>query len=370
MKPLEELANPHILKILPYQPGKPIEEVQRELGLEEVHKLASNESCIGPSQKAISALIEMLEFAHRYPDSSWYYLRQKLSQKLEVSPQQVLLGAGAVEILYFIATVFLKPGDEVVAGAPSFAMYPIVTQMMGATFVPVPLRNYRVYLPDFLLKITPETKLIFLDNPNNPCGTVFTDGEFRDFMHHLPEDVIVVADEAYIDFAGIPDFPHTLEWVQKGRYVIILRTFSKNYGLAGVRVGYAIASEPMIQLLERVVPPFNVSSLAQAAAFAAMDDEEHKQKTVQKTREEKEFLYEGFRNLGISFVPSEANFILVEIAADARKIFEELLQEGVIVRPVGSKFPNLLRISVGDRKGNIRLLQALEKIFPRVPQQV
>ncbi|MFN4182649.1 MAG: histidinol-phosphate transaminase, partial [bacterium] len=335
MKNLKDLVNPHILGIQTYQPGKPIEEVQRELGLEKVFKLASNESCVGPSPLAISAIQEMLPRAHFYPDSSWYYPRNKLAERLGVSPNEILFGAGAVEILYFIAIVFLKPGDEVLAGAPSFAMYPIVTQMMGATFTPVPLRNYRLHPVDMLSYVSPATKLIFLDNPNNPCGTVFTDAEFCEFMENLREDVIVVADEAYADFVTIPDFPRSLEWVKRGRYVIILRTFSKNYGLAGIRIGYALSSREIIQLLEKVVPPFNVSSLAQAAVLAALDDKEHLERTVRITLEEKKFLYEVFHSLGLSFVPSEANYILVELPGDARSFFQLLLKEGVIVRPVG-----------------------------------
>lgn len=357
----EALANPYVLEVEPYIPGKPIEEVQREFGLDYVVKLASNENLLGPSPRAIAAAKKELESVNLYPDASWYYLRQRLAAEYGFTPDHYLCGAGAVEILYFLAITYLKPGDDVVVASPSFAMFPVVTQMMGANLIRVPLVNYRADLEAIARAITPKTRLIFLDNPNNPVGTVFHHQELVRLLEELPDSIIVVSDEAYIHFVSDPDYPKTLELLSAGYPLVILRTLSKVVGLAGLRVGFAISHPSIIRCLRRVTPPFNVSRVAQAAALAAFEDKEFIKNYVELIHREKQFLYDGFTALGLPFVPSEANFILTDLRKPAKEAFRALLEEGVIVRPVGPLLPTMARITIGAREDNERLLDSLER---------
>lgn len=361
-----DLANPHVLKIAPYVPGKPIEEVQREFGLKDVVKLASNESAVGTSQLAMDGIKKVLEDLYLYPDSNNYYLKQKLSRHYNLPPDYFLVAGGSVEILYFLAVALLSRRDEVIMGVPSFAMYPVITQMMDATLVKIALRDHRFDLDAMAHAITDRTKIIFLANPNNPTGTIVTEDEVRAFMSKVPPRVLVVFDEAYVDIVESPGFPDSIAYVRQGRRAIVLRTFSKNFGLAGARVGYALSPPALVRIIERTQPPFNVSSLAQAAALAALDDEEHLVETQKVTWKEKRFLYEGFSRLGLEFVPTEANFIYVRSPIPTNELFNLLLRQGVVIRPVGPMAPDHVRISVGNRIANVRLLESLDKVLTRV----
>jgi histidinol-phosphate aminotransferase len=357
----ESLANEHILGIEPYEPGKPIEELERELGIHDAIKLASNENPLPPSarvQKAIEAALSQL---NRYPDDSGFYLRQALAKKHGVTANQIVLGNGSNELIELVVHSFLKPGDEAVVPHPSFVLYPMVVQAAGAIRVMVMLKEYRLDLEAMARAITPTTKLVFIANPNNPTATIVTADEVERFMSRVPDRTIVVFDEAYMEFAHGPDFPDTLAYAKQGRKVVVLRTFSKAASLAGLRVGYGIADADAISLMNRIRQPFNVNSLAQAAALAAVDDEAHTLECVRMIEAGRHFLYDGFKRLGLRYVPSRANFVLVDVGRNAGTIYQKLLREGVIVRAMTSfGMETTLRVSVGTPEENRRLVKALQ----------
>jgi len=363
-RPWESLANEHILGIAPYEPGKPIEELERELGITNAIKLASNENPLPPSDRVQRAIIAALNTVNRYPDGSGFYLRQALAKKHGVAPEQVILGNGSNELIELLVRTFLRPGDEAIVPHPSFVVYPMIVQAAGGIRVMVMLKDYRLDLEAMARAITPLTKVIFIANPNNPTATIVTADEVDAFMARVPETVIVVFDEAYVEFAQGPDFPDTLAYVKQGRKVIVLRTFSKAASLAGLRVGYAIADADATALMNRIRQPFNVNSLAQAAALAALEDEAHVLECVRMIEAGRHFLYEEFRALGLSYVPSRANFILVDVGRNATEIYQKLLHEGVIVRPMTSfGMESTLRITVGTPEENRRLVRALRTVL-------
>src|SRR5918994_1535598 len=271
----ESLANEHILGIAPYEPGKPVEELERELGIHDAIKLASNENPLGPSDRVQRAITAALADLNRYPDGSGYYLRQALARKHEATAEQVVLGNGSNELIELLVRTFLRPGDEAIVPHPSFVVYPMIVQAAGGIRVMVMLKDYRIDLEAMARAITPMTKMVFIANPNNPTATIVTADEVEHFMAKVPERTIVVFDEAYIEFAQGPDFPDTLSYVRQGRKVIVLRTLSKAASLAGLRVGYAFADPDCIALMNRIRQPFNVNALAQVAALAALEDESH-----------------------------------------------------------------------------------------------
>src|SRR5712691_11416656 len=330
----ESLANEHILGIAPYEPGKPIEELERELGISDAIKLASNENPLAPSDRVQKALTAALTTLNRYPDGSGFYLRQAVAKRHGVAPEQIILGNGSNELIELLARTFLKPGDEAVVPHPSFVVYPMIVQAAGGIRVMVMLKDYRLDLDAMARAMTPLTKIVFIANPNNPTATIVTADEVEAFMGRVPERTIVVFDEAYIEFAMGPDFPDTLQYVKQGRKVIVLRTFSKAASLAGLRVGYAVADADATALMNRIRQPFNVNSLGQIAALAALDDANHIVECVRMNEAGKAYLYEEFRNLGVKYVPSRANFILVDVGRSAADIYQKLLHEGVIVRPL------------------------------------
>ncbi len=358
---LERRVNPHILNLEAYQPGKPIEEVERELGISCSVKLASNENPLGPSPKAVAALREAGDQISRYPDGASYELREQLAQCLGVGQEQLVFGCGADELLELLAKTFLSPGDEVVLPWPSFAMYPIVVKGMGATPVPVPLSADMAHdLPAMARAIGERTKLVFLCNPNNPTGTSFGQREFEGFLAELPETAVLAIDEAYVEFVRRSDFPHSIALAKRRPGTIVLRTFSKIYGLAGLRVGYGIADPELASYLERARHPFNVNRLAEVAALAALGDEEHAQRTRDNNAAGIEFLTRELPALGHDVWPSDANFLLVRTGAD---YYEKLLRKGVIVRPLrGFGLPEHIRVSIGTPEENERLIKALQQI--------
>jgi histidinol-phosphate aminotransferase len=358
---LERIIKSHILGLKPYQPGKPIEELERELGIENSIKLASNESAIGPSPKAMAAVREALEGVHRYPDGASFALREKLSSQLQVDPGQLVFGAGADEILELLAKVLLGPGDEAVFAWPSFAMYPIVVQGMGGTSIRVPLTGDLTHdLPKMSAAVTERTRLVLICNPNNPTGTSVGAEAFDRFVESLPDTAVLAIDEAYYEFVQRSDFPDSLQWIGRRPGTIALRTFSKIFGLAGLRIGFGIADPELAGYLQRARHPFNVSRLAEVAALAALDDDEHVERAKSTNAEGIEYLRGELDLLGIETWPSDANFLLAKAGADTA---ERLLRDGVIVRALdGFGMSDHIRISIGLPEENERLIKALRSL--------
>jgi len=359
----ERLANEPILDIHPYQPGKPIEEVERELGIPGVVKLASNENPFPPSLAVLDALRKALTGLHRYPDGAGHYLRQALGKKHAVSPEAIVLGNGSNELIELLARTFVRPGDEVLIPYPSFVVYPSIVQAVGGTRVVVSLKDHRIDLPRMRRAITALTKMMFVANPNNPTGTIVTADEVEKFLDKVPEDVIVVFDEAYYDFAAGPDFPDTLAYLRQGKRVVVLRTFSKMASLAGLRIGYAVADPECIALVNRIRQPFNVNTLAQVAASTVIEDETHVRRSVEAVRDGVRTVSAALDTMGVRYVPSRANFILAEFS-DSARVYEQLLKLGIIVRPMASfGLEQALRITVGTPEENIRLVEALRTVL-------
>jgi histidinol-phosphate aminotransferase len=358
---LEDIIKPHILGLEPYRPGKPIEELERELGIEGCIKLASNESPIGPSPKALAAVREALEGVHRYPDGASFALREALSNRLEVDPAQLVFGAGADEILELLAKVLLGPGDEAVFAWPSFAMYPIVVQGMGATSIQVPLTaELTSDLSAMAAAVTDRTRLVFICNPNNPTGTSVGADEFDRFVESLPDTTVLVIDEAYFEFVRREDFPDSLTWIRRRPGTAVLRTFSKVFGLAGLRIGYGVADLELAGYLQQARHPFNVSRLAEVAALAALDDVEHVERARATNAEGADYLAAELGTLGIETWPTDANFLLAKAEAGTA---ERLLREGIIVRPLhGFGMQDHIRISIGLPEENERLVKTLKRL--------
>ena len=355
----ESMAKPWVRMQPVYEPGKPIEYVARELGLDAatIIKLASNENPWGPSPRAIAAAKRALEDGELYPDGGCFELRQKLAAKWGLGAEQFVIGNGSNELIELLGHVFVGAGDEVVMGAPAFVVYKLVTLLFGAKAVEVPLVNWRHDLEKITAAITPRTKLVYVCTPNNPTGTANTEAELFAFVRALPEHVIAVVDEAYAEF--LERAPDLRPLIAEGRKVVCLRTFSKIYGLASLRVGYGYASAELCALLNGVRQPFNVNAIAQAAAVAALDDREFAEKTVRENRAGLAQLERGCRELGLEFVPSVANFMLVKVG-NGMRVFEALQRRGVIVRPVKSYgLPEWVRVTVGTREQNERVLAEL-----------
>jgi len=352
------------LKTLPvYQPGRPIEEVARELGLPaaSIIKVASNENPFGPSPLAIAAMQKAIAGVNLYPDGNAFYLKQKLAAKLGVDPTNLVLGNGSNEIIEFVAHALLGSGTDIVVSQYCFAIYPIVAKMFGASVITVPAKDHGHDLPAMLKAITTKTRIVFVANPNNPTGTLVPREQVIDFVNRVPDDVLLVMDEAYIEFLEDPLDLVPLIRLGVRKNLILMRTFSKIYGLAGLRVGYGIAVPELISALEKVRQPFNVNLLSQVAALAALDDDEHVHKTRQNNFAGLEFFASAFRRLNLEYVPSSANFILVRVG-DGQKVFAAMQAEGVITRPMGGyQLPEWIRISVGTRQENDRCLAALKK---------
>lgn len=362
MSRIRDLVLPHLRDLEPYPPGKPIEELERELGIRGSVKLASNESPLGPSRRAVEAIGREAERLNRYPDGSSYYLREALAKKLGIAGEQLLFGSGSDELLEIIAKTFLRTGEAVLYPWPSFAMYPIVAQGMGGRPVPVSLDGgFRADVDRMLAALDEGTRLVFLANPNNPTGTSIGESAFDRLVREIPEDVILVADEAYYEYVRRRDFPRSLERLRERETLVVLRTMSKIYGLAGLRLGYAIGSPELIGYLERARHPFNVNALAQAAALAALSDDEHVARVRELTHRGLERLEQGLAELGLDSVPSDANFVLVDVAEDAEELHQRLLRRGVITRPLGAfGLDHHLRVTAGTPEENERLLEALE----------
>ena len=357
-------VHPGIEKLVPYDPGKPIEELQREMGLKRVIKLASNENSLGPSPKAREAIKRALLSIHRYPDGSCYYLKNKAAQKLGVSTENLLFGNGSNELIELLMRTYLCPGDKVIYGEPSFVVYRLISLAINVEGVGVPLKNLTYDLLAIAQAVDERTKIVFVNNPNNPTGTMVSHEEVMRFLEEIPRDVIVVFDEAYIEFVENKDFPQLIPLVLKEkRPLVLMRTFSKIYGLAGLRIGYGIAPTQMVDYMNRVRQPFNVNLLAQVAAMAALDDEEHVEQSRKMVQEGKRFLYSELERLKIEYVPSETNFFLINVG-EGERVFHALLKKGVIVRNMaGYGLPQYIRVTVGTQEENTIFLEALREVL-------
>jgi histidinol-phosphate aminotransferase len=367
LQPLDPLQAPaYVRAIAPYQPGKPIEELAREYGLDPAHiiKLASNENPLAPSDRVMKAMHAALTHINRYPDGSGYYLRQAIARRHGLSSDHVILGNGSNDLIELMVRAFLRPGEEAVIPHPSFVVYPMIVQAVGGIRVVVTLKDQRLDLEAMARAITPMTKMVFIANPNNPTATIVTADEVEHFMARVPDKVIVVFDEAYVEFAQGPDFPNSLAYLKQGKKVASLRTFSKAASLAGLRVGYTIADPDCISLLNRIRQPFNVNTVAQAAALAALEDDSHVVECLRMIEAGRAFLSDEFTALKLKFAPSRANFILVDVGRSASEVFHWLLKEGVIVRPMTSfGMESALRVTIGTPEENRRFVKALKKVL-------
>jgi len=362
MKRFPELVREEVRELPIYVPGKPIDEVKRELGLSEVIKLASNENPYGPSPLALSAMKGAVSEIHRYPDANAFALKEALATSFALTREHFLFGNGSEEIVQMIAKAFFRPGDEVIMGTPSFPRYETVTRLMGAIPVEVPLAEGYYPLQGILERLNSKTRAIFICNPNNPTGTALTAEALQGFVELVPPHILLVFDEAYYEFAG--KLKSGLDYIDKLRPVIVLRTFSKAYGLAGIRLGFAIAQPELIEALNKVREPFNGNAVALAGALAAWQDEAYLQEVVRKNNLERRRLTEKLEKMGVRVLPSATNFILAFFPKLTSTLSQDLLQRGVIVRPgVALGYPDALRISVGTEAENNRFLQVLEEIL-------
>lgn len=352
---------PSIEALTPYEAGKPLEQLARELGVTDAIKLASNENPYGPSPKVVDALRAAAPDVHRYPDSTGYRLRHRLAERLKVSPEEIVLGNGSNELLELLVRTFCTRESHVVFAEPSFVVYRMASMAQGVPFTAVPLRDQTHDLEALARAVTPATRLVFIANPNNPTGTFVTRARLTRFLEEIPADVIVALDEAYSEYADAEDYPDGLTLRDRRRHLVVLRTFSKIHGLAALRVGYAVAPTAVVQYMNRVRAPFNVSSLAQEAAIAALDDPEHEQRCRAANRAERERVTRALSELGVTVVPSQANFLFIDLGRPARPVYEALLRRGVIVRPF-TGLENNLRVTLGTPDENERFLKALAEV--------
>ena len=362
--PIPPLTNRDLHDLPSYQPGRPIEEVAREIGLPagDIIKLASNENPLGPSPAALAAMQRVLANLNLYPDGNAFYLKQALAKKLGLPVANLILGNGSNEIIEFVGHAYLAPGVEVAVSQYCFAVYPLVTKLFGTKLVSVPAKNLGHDLPAMLQAITPRTRVVFVANPNNPTGTVVRKVELQRFIVQVPPNVLLVLDEAYIEF--LDDATDTIALIRSGAKpnLLLMRTFSKIFGLAGLRIGYGIAHPDLIAAFEKVRQPFNINAIAQAGALAALDDAAHIQRTRKNNAKGLKFFYAELKKLKLEFIPSAANFVLVKVG-DGQKVFDAMQRQGVIVRPMGGyQLGEWIRITVGTPGQNERCLKALKSV--------
>lgn len=355
-----------VFNALLYQPGKSKDDLDMCGELDhEICKLASNENPLGPSSLALEASVNALKESHLYPDNTCSRLIAKLAEALHVSPEIIAVGNGSTDLIHLIGVAFLNPGEVFLMSRPSFAMARMVAQIMDCCLVEVPLKDYHHDLEAVLEAVSRETKIVYIDNPINPMGTMVTQGDVDRFMDRIPDDVVVIFDEAYREYVSRQDYPNTLKLIEDGRNVILLRTFSKLYGLAGLRVGYCVSRQDFVEAIRRVVPPFSVNRPAQFAAAAALDDLEHIRKTRAVNDAGKRFLYDRLDEMSVFYIPSEANFVTIDIKKNALRTSEELLKTGVIVRPLNMYgLDTFLRVTIGMPEQNKKFIEALKQIHP------
>lgn len=355
-----------VRNLVPYPPGKPIEELERELGIKDSIKLASNENPLGPSPEAVKAILGRIPTLHRYPDGSAYYLREKLSRIFGVPFDRIIVGNGSNEIIELLIRTFLSEGDRVVQVFPTFLMYEKIVTGAGGHMVSVPMNGWKADPERIAEAVTEEVKILFINNPNNPTGTALTGDELGWLLGLIPDNVIIVLDEAYIEFATDPSVTDGTRLMHMHPRLCVLRTFSKLYGLAGLRIGYGFGSHGLIDFMNRVRQPFNANSLAQAAALAALDDEEFKVRTLSVVREGLRFLYGALDEMGLEYVPTQTNFFLIRVPGGGRPLYDSMLKHGVIVRAMDSYgLEDYIRISVGTAPENERFVETLKKVLER-----
>lgn len=358
-----QTAHSYIRNLVAYEPGKPIEELAREMGLDpaQIIKLASNENPLGPSPLALQAMRSALERAHFYPDGGGYKLRGIIAERLGLERSNIVLGNGSNEIIEFIGHAFLRPGDEVVTSRHAFAVYSLMAQLFGATTIEVPDPGFQHDLPAMLAAITPKTRQLFIANPNNPTGTLLSQAQIDDFMAKVPDHLLVIFDEAYFEFVENP--PDVIRYVREGRNVVIMRTFSKIQGLANLRIGYGIAPKSIADILQKTRQPFNANGIAQEGAAAGYLDTDHIAKTRKITLEGRDYLQNAFQAMGLEFIPSHANFVLVRVG-DGNAVFQALLRQGIIIRAMSSyQLPEWIRVSIGTKEQNEIFIAALRKLI-------
>jgi histidinol-phosphate aminotransferase len=356
-------ANTQLKDLVAYEPGKPIEDVARELGLDpaSIIKMASNENPLGPSPKAQDAMRQVVAETHIYPDGGGWKLRRAIAEKFDLDMANVILGCGSNEVIEFIGHAFLKPGDNIITAQHAFLVYKLMAKVFGAETIEVPDPGYVHDLDAMAAAITPHTKEIFIANPNNPTGTLVTQEQIDRFMTQVPPHVVVVFDEAYYEFLDNP--PDTLKYVREGRNVIVLRTFSKIQGLAGLRIGYGLGPPELIEILQRTRQPFNTNAMAQAGALAGLLDDQHQAQTKHLTDQGRDYLQQQFAAMGLEFIPSYANFVLVKVG-DGNAVFKAMMQQGIIIRAMAAyKLPAWVRISVGTMPQNQRCIQVLKSVL-------
>jgi histidinol-phosphate aminotransferase len=353
----------YIRKLVPYQPGKPIEEVEREYGIVNSIKLASNENPLGPSPKAVQAMRDKLEQLHLYPDGDCFYLKSALANKLEINAEGLIFGNGSNELIELAVRTFMRPGDEAVMAHQAFVVYQLVVQASGGVGKIVPLRNFAHDLVAMGEAIGPKTRIVFLANPNNPTGTIYRRDEWERFLRRVSPDVLIIVDEAYFEYVRDANYPNSLKYHDQGKTLLTLRTFSKLYGLAGLRIGYGVTSEEIAGLLHRVRQPFNVNAAAQWAALAALEDHDHVSRSLNANRQGMEYLSKEIAELGLEQVPSQANFILLRVGS-GNDVFRQLLAQGIIVRPMAAyELPEYVRVTVGTMEENQKFIEALKKVI-------
>lgn len=359
-----ELRN-FIKNIKPYKPGKPIEEVIKELGLTgEVLKLASNENPLGTSPLSVEAMSEKIHASYLYPDDNCYYLKQRLGEKSGMSVTNIIVGSGSVELIELIFKAYVNPGDQVIMSEPSFIMYKIACQIFGGDRVAIPLKNYQHDVETMISRINQKTKIIIVDNPINPTGTIIDKRKMDHFVETVPQNVIMVIDEAYHEYIKETEYPHGLDYLKKHKNILVLRTFSKIYGLAGLRVGYGFSSEEIVGAMMKVRLPFNVNRIGQIAASAALGDTSFVKSSRENNEAGKVFLYREFDRLKLNYTPTFGNFILVDFKREAREVFEAAQRKGIILRTVYEYgLPTSLRITIGSPTQNERLVKTLQEII-------
>lgn len=357
------MVRPCILNIKPYKPGKPIEELKRELNLKSVIKLASNENPLGPSPKAVSAIKNGLPDVNRYPDGECFYLKRALAKKYKLKPENIIVGNGSDELIVLTLRSFINKQDEVIIAQPTFLIYKLAALLSEAKVITVPLKAYRYDLSAMLEKVSPRTKLIFIANPDNPTGSYVTKEEVENFLRYLTKNVIVYFDEAYFEYVQAKDYPDTIKYLSRGN-VITSRSFSKAYGLSGLRVGWAASSKEIISCLNQVREPFNVNRLAQIGALAGLFDDKHLKKTCRVNSKGMEYLCQQFNELNLFYVPSVANFVLVNVGSYSQLIYQKLLHQGIIVREMTDwGLRNFIRVTIGQEKENKLFMKALKEVF-------
>ncbi len=362
---IKKTARKAIFNIKPYKPGKPVEELKRQMNLKNVYKLASNENPLGPSPRAMAAMRKELPLMNRYPDGASFYLRQGLAKKYRLGRDNIIIGNGSDELIVLTLRAFVNRGDEVIIATPTFLVYKIASELCEAKVVSVPQKAFRYDLEAMRAKITSRTKVIFIANPDNPTGSYVTKDEVEKFLRGLPRNVVVFFDEAYYEYLDRRDYPQTLKYLGRNN-IIVSRSFSKIYGLSGLRIGWAAAGKDIIRCLNQVREPFNVNRMAQAAALAAINDKRHVQRSSALVKKERTFLCSEFKRLGLFFVPSVTNFVLLNVGQNSEQLYLKLLKKGIIVREMTAwGLKNFIRVTIGTVKENRLFLKNLKKMLKK-----